>query len=104
MLITDVILLSIMLAGLLRLRMGGGGSFYLSQLLWKQVGHYRFLLVVMFCLTAFDVLQGVIWLAIATAAEVPQVVSMTSFIIVHARFLYLSQFYSVVVPLFECER
>jgi len=51
LLVTDVILLSIMLAGLLRLRRGTG-SFYLSQLLWKQ---------------------GVIWLAIATAAELPQV-------------------------------
>ena len=35
--VTDVILLSIMLAGVLRLRRGGG-SFYLSHILWKQVG------------------------------------------------------------------
>jgi hypothetical protein len=42
LLVTDVILLSIMLAGLLRLRRGPGGSFYLSHLLWKQVGHCRF--------------------------------------------------------------
>jgi len=48
--VTDIILLFIMLAGLLRLRRGGS-SFYLSRLLWKQ---------------------GVIWLAIATAAELPQ--------------------------------
>ncbi|KAI0278573.1 hypothetical protein BGY98DRAFT_516291 [Russula aff. rugulosa BPL654] len=48
--VSDVILLIIMLAGLLRLRRGGG-SFYLTQLLWKQ---------------------GVIWLVIATAAELPQ--------------------------------
>jgi hypothetical protein len=39
MLVTDVILLSIMLAGLVRLRRDGGGSFYLSHVLWKQVGH-----------------------------------------------------------------
>ncbi|KAF8497434.1 hypothetical protein F5888DRAFT_1906747, partial [Russula emetica] len=52
LLATDVILLLIMLAGLLRLRRSPGGSFYLSHLLWKQ---------------------GVIWLAIATAAELPQV-------------------------------
>ncbi|KAN0109067.1 hypothetical protein V8E52_009701 [Russula decolorans] len=52
LLITDVILLSIMLVGLLRLRRTDGGSFYLSHVLWKQ---------------------GVIWLAIATAAELPQV-------------------------------
>jgi hypothetical protein len=46
LLLTDVILLFIMLAGLLRLRRGGG-TFYISHLLWKQVGHRRFLLVVM---------------------------------------------------------
>ncbi|KAF8497395.1 hypothetical protein F5888DRAFT_279971 [Russula emetica] len=51
LLVTDVILLFIMLAGLLRLRRGAGGSSYLLHLLWKQ---------------------GVIWLAIATAAELPQ--------------------------------
>ena len=41
MLVTDIILLCIMLAGLLRLRRGAGGSFYLLHLLWKQVGHGR---------------------------------------------------------------
>ena len=46
LIITDVILLFIMLAGLLRYRRGAG-SLYLSQLLWKQVGHCLFLLVVM---------------------------------------------------------
>ncbi|KAF8497430.1 hypothetical protein F5888DRAFT_283066 [Russula emetica] len=49
--VTDVILLFIMLAGLLRLRQGGT-SFYLLHLLWKQ---------------------GVIWLAIATATGFPPV-------------------------------
>ena len=39
LLVTDIVLLSIMLAGLMRLRRGTGGSFYLWQLLWKQVGH-----------------------------------------------------------------
>ncbi|KAF8499724.1 hypothetical protein F5888DRAFT_105756 [Russula emetica] len=53
LLVTDMFLLLIMLAGLLRLRRGGGGTFDLGRLLWKQ---------------------GVIWLAIATAAEVPQAV------------------------------
>ncbi|KAI0278570.1 hypothetical protein BGY98DRAFT_516205 [Russula aff. rugulosa BPL654] len=50
-LITDVILLFILLAGWLRIRRGGD-SLYLSNLLWKQ---------------------GVIWLVIATAAELSQV-------------------------------
>lgn len=36
--ITDIVLLSIMLAGLLRLRRHGGGTFGLARLLWKQVG------------------------------------------------------------------
>ena len=49
LLVTDVILLFIMLAGLLRLRRDTG-SFYLSQLLWKQVGPRWFLLVAMFVL------------------------------------------------------
>ncbi|KAF8497436.1 hypothetical protein F5888DRAFT_284002 [Russula emetica] len=51
LLVTDVILLFIMLAGLLRLRRRHGSS-YFSHLLWKQ---------------------GVIWLAITIAAELPQV-------------------------------
>jgi hypothetical protein len=52
-LITDIMLLLIMLVGLLRLRRYGMGSFGLAQLLWKQ---------------------GVIWLFIATFAEVTPVV------------------------------
>ncbi|KAI0279557.1 hypothetical protein BGY98DRAFT_1175969 [Russula aff. rugulosa BPL654] len=52
LLATDIILLFIMLVGLVRLRLSAGGTLYISHLLWKQ---------------------GVIWLAIATAAELPQV-------------------------------
>ncbi|KAH9984326.1 hypothetical protein BJV74DRAFT_797194 [Russula compacta] len=52
-LVTDIVLLFIMLAGLLRLRRQGGGSFALTRLLWKQ---------------------GLIWLLLATIAEVPTVV------------------------------
>ncbi|KAH9984324.1 hypothetical protein BJV74DRAFT_886495 [Russula compacta] len=51
--ITDIVLLSIMLAGLLRLRRHGGGSFGLARLLWKQ---------------------GLIWLLLAIVAEVPPLV------------------------------
>ena len=36
-----------MLAGLLRIHRDAGGSFYLLQLLWKQVAYFRFSLVVM---------------------------------------------------------
>jgi hypothetical protein len=41
--VTDIILLLMMLAGLLRLRMGGGGMFDLGSFLWKQVGDGIFL-------------------------------------------------------------
>ncbi|KAF8497426.1 hypothetical protein F5888DRAFT_1803454 [Russula emetica] len=65
LLVTDIILLFIMLTGLLRLRQR---SSYLSHLLWKQ---------------------GVIWLAIASAAELPQVLflvpSMVAIIIAATR-------------------
>jgi hypothetical protein len=37
MLVTDITLLLIMLAGLLRLRLHGSGTFDLAQLLWRQV-------------------------------------------------------------------
>jgi len=53
MLITDIVLLVTMLVGLLRVRSSGVGTFGLTKLLWKQ---------------------GVIWLLIAIAAEVPPVV------------------------------
>jgi hypothetical protein len=36
-LVTDIVLISIMLLGLLRLRCHGGGAFGLGKLLWKQV-------------------------------------------------------------------
>ncbi|KAH9981974.1 hypothetical protein BJV74DRAFT_887218 [Russula compacta] len=52
-LVTDIVLLSIMLLGLLRMRCHGSGSFALAHLLWKQ---------------------GLIWLLLATLAEVPPVV------------------------------
>jgi hypothetical protein len=37
MVIADIALLLIMLAGLLHLRRHGGGTFGIAQLLWKQV-------------------------------------------------------------------
>jgi len=53
MAITDITLLVIMLAGLFRLRQCGGGTFGLAQFLWKQ---------------------GVIWILLAAAAEIPPAV------------------------------
>jgi hypothetical protein len=37
-LITDIVLLLVMLIGLLRLRLDGGGMLSLGRILWKQVG------------------------------------------------------------------
>ncbi|KAF8473059.1 hypothetical protein DFH94DRAFT_149353 [Russula ochroleuca] len=51
--LSHTVLLLIMLVGLLKLRRRDGGTFGLVRLLWKQ---------------------GVIWLALATAAEIPPVV------------------------------
>jgi len=53
MFFTDFFLLVVMLVGLLRLRMHGAGTFALGQLLWKQ---------------------GVVWLLLATTAELPPAV------------------------------
>ena len=39
---TDVILLLIMLAGLLRIRIHHGAFLDLTNTLWKQVGHYSY--------------------------------------------------------------
>ncbi|KAN0118812.1 hypothetical protein V8E52_004923 [Russula decolorans] len=54
-LVTDVVLLLIMLAGLVRLRIGKNGPFGLARILWNQ---------------------GLIWLLLATVAEVPPTVFM----------------------------
>jgi len=54
-LITDVTLLLIMLAGLLRIRLRDGAFVSLTYILWKQ---------------------GVIWLVIATIVELPEVLSL----------------------------
>jgi hypothetical protein len=50
----------------------------------------------------FDFLEGVIWLAIATAAEVPQAVR--SGCLYHTYLFRSSPFYTIGVPDFESER
>ena len=45
-LITDVVLLLIMLIGLIRSRLRGGGVFALGRMLWKQVRWWLFSLAV----------------------------------------------------------
>ena len=75
---TDIILLSTMLVGLLRLRRGGGGKFELARLLWKQVRWWQTQVIVL--LICIHLLKGVIWLLIGTVAELTPVVSLAGFI------------------------
>ena len=72
---TDVSLLLIMFFGLLRLGFHERGAFGIGRLLWKQVGYYCFSPAVV--LPAYIVVRihkGVIWLLVATIAEVPPAV------------------------------
>jgi hypothetical protein len=73
---TDISLLLIMFFGLLRLGFHERGAFALGRLLWKQVGYWCFSPAVVF--SAYIVARihkGVIWLLVATIAEVPPAVS-----------------------------
>jgi hypothetical protein len=81
-LITDIILLLIVLIGLLRLLHDGSGSFALGRLLWKQVGRCgpNSDLLSQFA-SLFPLPKGVIWLLIATVAEVPPTVCSASFLV-----------------------
>ena len=75
-LVTDISLLLIMIFGLLRLGFHERSAFGLGRLLWKQVGYWCFSLAVVF--SAYMVVRihkGVIWLLVATIAEVPPAVS-----------------------------
>lgn len=78
---TDVILLSTMFVGLLRLRLRcrGGETFELGRLLWKQVRLWRLFPTVVFLI--YSLLKGLIWLLIGTAAELTPVVSLARFIL-----------------------
>jgi len=73
---TDMTLLLIMLAGLLRIHLQGGGMFGLGHLLWKQVGWWWFSLVGCSQLTNVTSLKGIIWILLAAAAEVPAAVRL----------------------------
>jgi hypothetical protein len=73
---TDIILLLIMFFGLLRLGFHERGVFGLGRLLWKQVGYWFFSLVVVFSVyMMIHIHKSVIWLLIATIAEVLPAVS-----------------------------
>ena len=67
-----------MFFGLLRLRLHERSAFGLGRLLWKQVGHQYFSLAVVFSayvITVVHIHKGVLWLLVATIAEVPIAVS-----------------------------
>lgn len=66
-----------MLLGLLRLRLQGG-VFGLGRLLWRQVQFWRFSLIVCEAHNFHvpSVYKGVIWLLLATVAEVPPTVCL----------------------------
>ena len=71
-------LLLIMLMGLLRMRLETGDVLGLGRLLWKQVRWWQFLAV---CDTpnspmCISICQGLLWLLIATIAEVPSTVRL----------------------------
>lgn len=67
-----------MLGGLFRLHRHGHDTVGLTKLLWKQVG-WRFLLaMVLQFIDMFCFRKGVIWLLLATVAEVPPGVSLAS--------------------------
>jgi hypothetical protein len=73
---TDVILLLIMFFGLLRLGFHDHSTFGLGRLLWKQVGYWCFSLAVVFsAYMVTHIHKGVIWLFVATIAEVVPAVS-----------------------------
>jgi hypothetical protein len=68
---TDISLLLIMFFGLLRLGFHERSAFGLGRLLWKQVGYWCFSLTVVFsAYMVVRIYKGVIWLLVATIAEV----------------------------------
>ena len=62
-----------MLGGLLHFRRDVDGIFSVGRLLWKQVGSGTSALPIVFSIYS---VQGLIWLFIATVAEVPPMVCL----------------------------
>ena len=89
MAVTDIVLLLIMLVGLLRLHQGSCGTFGLTQFLWKQVCQ-NFSRIATFWLISFlSFRKGLIWIALATAVEIPPAVSLANFAPRLFLFIYL---------------
>lgn len=77
MFVTDIVLVSIMFLGLIRVRGRGGGMLGLGSLLWKQVRLWW-----PWCSQSsdeFSARKGVIWLWFATGAGLITVASIPSF-------------------------
>jgi hypothetical protein len=77
-LISDTILLFTMLVGLFRVNKSIHGSFGLGRLLWKQVRFLRFSNWALSSTARFvrSAFQGIIWLLLAAAVEIPPVVRL----------------------------
>jgi hypothetical protein len=77
-LVTDIVLLVTMLLGLFRMCVRLGGRFGLGDFLWKQVGGNSppSLSYPTFSNALFTC-EGVIWLLLATVAEVPPTVRLS---------------------------
>jgi hypothetical protein len=90
-LITDTIILVTMLVGLFRPLNDCSYTFGVGRLLWKQVGSPLFPLCdALEPLTLFPILKGIIWLLIATVAEVPPTASFASLPIYHFSHHYMN--------------
>jgi hypothetical protein len=75
--ISDMVLLLIVFAGLFVIRHGGGGTIGLTRLVWEQV-RWRLLDRSSFdsqLLLFYFFRKGVIWLVLGSAAEIPPLVS-----------------------------
>jgi hypothetical protein len=99
---TDVALILIMLVGLLRLRNASGGWFDLGRVLWKQVSWRA-------CFAdrglspsanVISVREGVVWLSLATVAELLPAVRLACLLL----YCHPSLFCVTVVRVFESER
>ena len=100
---SDITLLLIMLVGLLRLRYRGDGAFGIASFLWKQVGICggSSLLWCSQYTYVFSVRKGLIWLLLATIAEVPPAVCLTYFL---AHLLFTHHHAMAGIYCFESER
>jgi hypothetical protein len=79
-LITDVVLLLIMLIGLLRLGAHEPGVYGMGRFMWRQVRVFALLASrgVPYWADTPPVRKGIVWLLLATVAEIPPVVSVAN--------------------------